>query len=127
MKWEGFRVEHNSWKPWDSIHAPDLVTDFHWTNPGAPRQIWFTEFNTIPFHPMSSLAVLGHHSLEGGVDVRGHTSQPTLPIKTTGPDACYNFLLTCVEHTFSFLPGDNLTLAATCTDGLSFIFTLLLT
>ena len=41
--------------------------------------------------------------------------------------SCYNFLLIHVEHTFSFLLGDNLTLAATCADGSSFIFTLLLT
>ena len=87
VKWEGFGVEHNSWEPWDGVHAPDLITDFHWTNPRALRQIQFTEFNTIPFHPMSSLVVSGHHSLEGGVDVRGHLSQPTLPIKTTRPDA----------------------------------------
>ena len=66
---------------------PDLVTDFHRTNPRALCQIRLTEFNTIPFCPMSSLVVLGHHSLEGGVDVRGHLSQPTLPIKTTKPDA----------------------------------------
>ena len=29
VKWEGFRIEHNSWEPWDNIHAPELVTDFH--------------------------------------------------------------------------------------------------
>ena len=87
MKWEGFGVEHNSWEPWDGVHAPDLVTDFHQTNPGALHQIRFTEFNAIPFCPMSSLVVSGCHSLEGGVDVMGHLSQPTLPIQNTGPDA----------------------------------------
>ena len=29
VKWEGFGVEHNSWEPWDNIHAPECVTDFH--------------------------------------------------------------------------------------------------
>jgi Chromo (CHRromatin Organisation MOdifier) domain len=24
VKWEGFGIEHNSWKPWDDVHAPDL-------------------------------------------------------------------------------------------------------
>ena len=40
---------------------------------------------------------------------------------------CYDFSLTHVEHTFSFLLCDNLTLAATCADGSSFISVLLLT
>src|SRR5271156_4927441 len=22
VKWEGFGIDHNSWKPWDSVHAP---------------------------------------------------------------------------------------------------------
>ena len=39
VKWEGFKVEHNSWEPWDGVHAPDLVMDFHRTNPRAPCQI----------------------------------------------------------------------------------------
>ena len=49
------------------------------------------------------------------------------PLEVPMATGCYNFLLTCIEHTFSFLLDDNLTLAATCTDGSSFIFTLLLT
>ena len=24
VKWEGFGVEHNSWEPWDNVHAPEL-------------------------------------------------------------------------------------------------------
>ena len=23
VKWEGFRIEHNSWEPWDHLHAPE--------------------------------------------------------------------------------------------------------
>ena len=41
--------------------------------------------------------------------------------------SCYDFLPTHVEHTFSFLPDDNLTLAATCADGSPFISVLLFT
>ena len=37
-------------------------------------------------------------------------------------EVCYNFSPTHVEHTFSFLFCDNLTLAATCTDGSFFHF-----
>ena len=75
VKWEGFRIEHNSWEPWDHLHALEWVTDFHRKHPGAPRQIQFVEFNAIPFRTLPSV-VLGHHSLEGGVDVRGHPSEP---------------------------------------------------
>ena len=28
VKWEGFSVEHNSWEPWDNVHALELVADF---------------------------------------------------------------------------------------------------
>jgi len=28
IKWEGFGVEHNSWEPWDNVHALELVADF---------------------------------------------------------------------------------------------------
>ena len=36
IKWEGFRIEHNSWESWDDIHAPDLVANFHRKHSGAP-------------------------------------------------------------------------------------------
>ena len=29
VKWKDFGIEHNSWEPWDNVHAPDLVTDFY--------------------------------------------------------------------------------------------------
>ena len=73
VKWEGFRIEHNSWESWDDIHAPDLVANFHWKHSGAPRHIRLVDFNDITFRPNPLPAVLGHHSLEEGVDVRGHS------------------------------------------------------
>jgi len=60
VKWEGFGVEHNSWKPWDNVHAPELVADFYWRHPGAAHHICMVDFCSIPFH-----SVLGHHCLEG--------------------------------------------------------------
>ena len=72
VKCEGFGVEHNSWKPWDNIHAPERIMDFHRKHPGAACCIRATDFNSIPFCPSSSFTVLRCHSLEGGVDVRGH-------------------------------------------------------
>ena len=35
VKWEGYRIEHNSWEPQDNIHAPDLIANLHCTHPGA--------------------------------------------------------------------------------------------
>jgi hypothetical protein len=72
VKWEGYGVEHNSWEPWDNIHAPERVTDFHRRHPGAARHIRTVDFNSIPFRSIAPLEVSGRHSLEGGVDVRGH-------------------------------------------------------
>jgi hypothetical protein len=39
VKWEGFRVEHNSWEPWDNVHTLELITDFYWRHPGAAHHI----------------------------------------------------------------------------------------
>ena len=77
VKWDGFGIEHNSWEPWDNIHAPDLVLEFYWKHPGAPQLIQLTDFNTIAFQSIPLSAVPGHHSLEGGMDVRGHLRAPT--------------------------------------------------
>jgi hypothetical protein len=71
IKWENFRIEHNSWKPWDSIHTPDLIVKFHWKHPGAARQVRAIDFSAIQFHVVPS-----HHSLKRGVDVRGHSFSP---------------------------------------------------
>ena len=79
VKWKGYGIEHNSWEPWENVHAPDLVTEFYQKHPGAPRHIWRMEFDTITFWPTSSPAVPSHHSLEGGVDVRGHLRSPIPP------------------------------------------------
>src|ERR1700678_4050326 len=68
VKWEGFGIKHNSWKPWDDVHAPDLIADFYRKHPGAARQIQAIDFTSIPFR-----RVPGRHSLEEGVDVRGHS------------------------------------------------------
>ena len=29
VKWKDFPIEHNSWEPWDNVHAPDLVAEFY--------------------------------------------------------------------------------------------------
>ena len=89
VKWDGFGIKHNSWEPWDNIHALDLVSEFHWKHPGAPRLIRLIDFNTIAFRSIPSSVVLGRHSLEGGMDVRGHLRAPTSLteyVRLTTPD-----------------------------------------
>src|SRR5271163_1405061 len=80
IKWEGFSIEHNSWEPWNDVHAPELITEFYWKHPGAARQIRALDFCTIPFRSISP-RVPSRHSLERGVDVRGHSvvSAPSTP------------------------------------------------
>jgi Chromo (CHRromatin Organisation MOdifier) domain len=65
LKWENFKAEHNSWEPWDNVHAPELIADFHRRHPGAARRIRSVELNSIKFRPISPTTV-------SGVDVRGH-------------------------------------------------------
>src|SRR5271156_2351574 len=66
VKWEGFGIEHNSWEPWDSVHAPACIAEFFWKHPGAARHIRAVDFATIPFFFISQLAVQGGHSIGGG-------------------------------------------------------------
>ena len=77
VKWEGFRIEYNSWEPWDNIHAPELVTDFHQRHPAAPHPIRTVIFDSIPFCPSSPFAMLECHSLEGGGRCQGSTPYST--------------------------------------------------
>jgi hypothetical protein len=75
VKWAGFGIEHNSWEPWDGVHAPDLVADFYRRHPGAARQIRASDFHSIPFRSVFDV-VPGCHPFKGGVDVRGHPVGP---------------------------------------------------
>jgi hypothetical protein len=70
VKWKDFGMEHNSWEPWDNVHAPELIVEFYQKHPGAARHIQTVEFSAIPFRPTT---VPGHYFSEGGVDVRGHS------------------------------------------------------
>src|SRR5271155_5794900 len=80
IKWEGFGIEHNSWEPWNDVHAPELIMEFYRKHPSAARQIRALDFCTIPFRSISP-RVLSRHSLERGVDGRGHSvvSAPFTP------------------------------------------------
>ena len=39
VKWEGYRIKHNSWEPADNVHMLECIMDFHWKHPGAPCHI----------------------------------------------------------------------------------------
>ena len=54
VKWEGFRIEHNSWEPANDVRAPERVAEFYWKFPRAPQQVQFMEFDTLPFRHLSS-------------------------------------------------------------------------
>jgi transposase InsO family protein len=83
VKWKDFGVEHNSWEPWDMVHAPELVSEFYRRYPGAARHIRTADFLSLRFQPVSAP---GRHYLEGGVDVRGHpVSDPLTPNTAVRP------------------------------------------
>ena len=73
VKWKDLGAEHNSWEPWDNVHAPELVADFHWKHPGAARRIRTADFGSIGFRPILSDTAPGCRFSEGGVDVREHS------------------------------------------------------
>jgi len=74
VKWEGFGVEHNSWEPWNNVHALELVADFYRRHPGAARHIRMVDFCSIPFR-----SVLGRHCLERGWMLGDAPHRPTSP------------------------------------------------
>lgn len=61
MKWKDFRVEHNSWEPWDYVNAPDLIAEFYRNHPEAARHIrrliGVLNFNHFPSNPLKCRGV----------------------------------------------------------------------
>jgi hypothetical protein len=39
IKWEGYRVEHNTWEYTMDIHIPKFLADFYQKHPAAPLLI----------------------------------------------------------------------------------------
>ena len=69
IKWKGYGYEENSWENKGDVNAPDLITDFYNSHPGALRHI--RSFGTIDFHKLQPVSpvgihVSGHHILDGG-------------------------------------------------------------
>jgi len=77
VKWKGFSREHNSWKVASDVKALDLVAEYYWKHPAAPRHIYQTDFNAI-FNPRT--IALRRSNLGRGVNVRGPlTHDPGAP------------------------------------------------
>jgi len=47
VKWKSFSREHNSWEAASNVKAPDLVAEYYWKHPAAPRHIRRTDFDAI--------------------------------------------------------------------------------
>ena len=47
IKWKGFSREHNSWEVASNVKTPDLVIEYYWKYPAAPRHIHQMDFNTL--------------------------------------------------------------------------------
>jgi len=77
VKWKSFSREHNSWEVASNVKAPDLIAEYYWKHPAAPRHIRQTDFNII-FNPRT--IALRRSNLGGGVNVRGPlTHDPRAP------------------------------------------------
>jgi len=68
VKWKGFGREHNSWEVASDVKAPDLVAEYYWKHPAAPRHICQTDFDAI-FNPGTIAS--RRSNLGEGVNVRG--------------------------------------------------------
>ena len=77
VKWKGFGREHNSWEIASNVKVPDLVAEYYWKHPVAPRHIRQTDFDAI----FNSRTIASRRSnLGGGVNVKGPlTHDPEAP------------------------------------------------
>ena len=77
VKWKGFSREHNSWEVASDIKALDLIVEYYWKHPAAPRHIHQTDFNAI----FNSGTITSRCSnLGGGVNIRESlTHNPRVP------------------------------------------------
>ena len=69
IKWKGYGYKENSWENKGDVNAPDLITEFYNSHPGAPGGIF--SFGMINFHKLQPVSpvgihVSGCHILDGG-------------------------------------------------------------
>ena len=87
IKWKDIGTNHNTWEPWDNVHAPELIVDFHWKYPGVARHIR-VEFDLIKFRPVP-MTIMPRHHFSGGVDIRGPSTPNLSSVPTTVPSFKY--------------------------------------
>jgi hypothetical protein len=71
VKWEGYGYEHNEWISENLVNAPDLISEFYASHPGAPRRIRYAGFHSIPFRSVppphdDPLTASRYHALRRG-------------------------------------------------------------
>src|SRR5882724_11776806 len=90
VRWKGYGIEEDKWRPSEDVKGVRrLVSKFHRQNPEAPQHILAINFSKLPFHPIINFmdtsdmvpmdwatgqCTSGHHSFEGGVNVRVHST-----------------------------------------------------
>jgi len=84
--WKGYGIEEDKWRLAEDVQgSKQLISEFHCMNPEAPQHTSTLDFNNLPFCLITNLTdtpdtvpsdwatgchTLGHHTFEGGVNVR---------------------------------------------------------
>ena len=55
IQWKGYNEGHNSWEPATNLtHCVDLINEFHFNHPSAPRRLSASLFSILPWQPCTT-------------------------------------------------------------------------